>query len=140
MNDRPSASELLEAVEQFLETEVVPALSGKLKYNARVAAHVVGSVRRELACDDEHLQGEWQRLDGLEGRPLPLPGTQAGLRDGIRERTEALVERIRAGEADAGAFREAVVAHLRETVADKLEVARGRRPGATRMERTTRIE
>jgi hypothetical protein len=35
-----------------------------------------------------------------------------------------LVARIRSGEADRGPWREQVVAHLRQTVADKLEVAR----------------
>ena len=60
MNDRPTASELLEAVAKFLESDVVPALEGKVKYNARVAAHVLGTVRREIECEERQLQDEWR--------------------------------------------------------------------------------
>jgi hypothetical protein len=49
----------------------------------------------------------------------------------VRARNEELVSRIRAGKADAGAWREALLDHLERTVADKLEVARPpRRPRA----------
>ena len=38
---------------------------------------------------------------------------------------EELVARIRTGDADTGPWRSALLTHLRETVDDKLEVARG---------------
>ena len=40
--------------------------------------------------------------------------------------------RIRAGEADAGAFREALLAHLSRVVADKLDVAQPPREPRTK--------
>jgi hypothetical protein len=125
MNDRPTASELLEAVAAFLGDEVVPALEGKLRYNARVAAHVVEMVRREIDSEERQLAAEWRRLCELEGRDLPIPDGREAVKEQIRIRTEALVERIRQGEADAGPWRDTLLAHLKQTVAGKLEVAKG---------------
>jgi hypothetical protein len=45
---RPTASELLEAVREFLAGQVMPATSGQLAFHARVAANVLGIVAREL--------------------------------------------------------------------------------------------
>lgn len=125
MNDRPTAGELLEAVRRFLQDEVVPALGGHLKYQARVAANVVAIVTRELASGDRHLAGEWERLGRLLAAKAPLPESREEVRDGLVARNHELVERIRAGDADTGTWREEVLAHLRQTVADKLEVAKG---------------
>jgi len=122
MNDRPTAAELLVAVERFLEESAVPALEGPAKYHARVAANVVRIVARELATEDEHLAREWDGLATLLG-DAPKPAARAALGDAIRTRNEELVRRIRAGDADAGAWREALIAHLSRVVADKLDVA-----------------
>ena len=129
MNDRPTAEELLEAVGRFLSDEALPALEGHLKYQARVAANVVRIVARELATEGAHTRGEWERLCALLEDDAAL---QAGLPEGrdvqreqLTARNEQLVARIRAGDADAGSFRAEVLAHLRQTVADKLAVAKG---------------
>ncbi len=45
---RPTASELLEAVREFLTGQVMPATSGQLAFHARVAANVLAIVAREL--------------------------------------------------------------------------------------------
>ncbi len=45
---RPTASELLEAVREFLTDQVRPATSGQLAFHARVAANVLAIVAREL--------------------------------------------------------------------------------------------
>jgi len=124
VNDRPDAVELLNAVRDFLEAEVVPRLSGRERYHTRVAANVVAIVAREIETEEEHLVSEWQRLGALLDDEDAAPAPRAELREGVRARSAALVERIRAGEADGGAFREAVIDHLRRTVAAKLDVAR----------------
>jgi len=124
MNDRPDAVELLTAVRDFLEGEAVPRLSGRERYHARVAANVVAIVARELESEEEQLGSEWRRLGTLLDEPAEPPAARRELRDGVRARSERLAERIRAGDADGGAFREAVLDHLRRTVAAKLEVAR----------------
>lgn len=122
MQDRPTYSELLEAVQHFLETDVVPALDGPKKFHARVAANVLAIVRRELHAEDGQLRAEWQRLDALLGAAAS-PGDRNALRRRLAERTEALCARIRHGDADAGAWRDTVLAHVRQTVIDKLAVA-----------------
>jgi aminoglycoside phosphotransferase (APT) family kinase protein len=45
---RPTASELLEAVQEFLTGQVRPASAGQLAFHARVAANILGIVAREL--------------------------------------------------------------------------------------------
>lgn len=129
MNDRPSATELLGAVERFLEETAVPALDGPARYHARVAANVVRIVARELETEDEHLRREWQGLAELLDRDPSVPeGGRTGWLDGLRSRNEELAERIRAGDADDGPWRAAVLAHLSRVVADKLDVAKPPRP------------
>jgi len=45
---RPTASELLEAVREFLTSQVMPASAGQLAFHARVAANALSIVAREL--------------------------------------------------------------------------------------------
>ncbi len=122
MQDRPTYDELLAAVERFLSQEIVPNTEGARRFHARVAANVLGIVRRELEREEEQLAAEWAGLDGLLGPAKPQEG-RAALREVVGARTADLCERIRAGEADAGPFREAVISQLRRTVRDKLLVS-----------------
>ncbi|UCE84749.1 MAG: hypothetical protein JSU66_10330 [Deltaproteobacteria bacterium] len=124
MNDRPSAVELLRAVERFLEDAAVPGLDGVQRYHARVAANVVAIVAREIETEDAHQRAEWAGLSGLLGIEAALPPDRAARCAALLERNAELSRRIRAGDADAGPWRDRVLAHLRETVAAKLEVAR----------------
>ena len=127
MQDRPSVSELLDAVRAFLEEDVVPALEGPRQFHARVAANVLAIVGRELAGEEASLLAEWQRLAVVLGEDASAPPARLeALRAAVRERTAALAERIRRGDADAGPFRDAVHAHVRATVEDKLRVANPR--------------
>src|SRR5438034_11476006 len=118
MQDRPTISELLDAVRQFLESDVVPALDGPNKFHARVAANVLAIAQRELKADDAQLRAEWQRLDTLLGAGSALPDDRAAVRQQLAERTAALCARIRDGDADAGPWRDAVLVHVRQTVVD----------------------
>jgi hypothetical protein len=132
VNDRPTGPELLRAVERFLEQEVVPRLEGPRRYHARVAANLVAMVAREIETEEAHLQSEWERLGSLLGLREQRPAQRDELRDAVRERTRALADRIQRGDADRGAWREELIAHLRRTVADKLAVSKP--PRATREE------
>jgi hypothetical protein len=122
MQDRPAISELLQAVTRFLDEEAVPHLTGSRQFYGRVAANVLRIIMRELEHEDSQLAAEWSRLNQL----LPAierPVSQAELRGAIRQRTEELCQRIRRGDADAGPYRDQVLAHLRETVREKLQVS-----------------
>ena len=123
MQDRPTYTELLAAVQHFLEADVIPALEGTKKFHARVAANVLAIVQRELDAEDAQLRAEWSRLDQVFGTSEPLPGDRRELRARLRERTAALCERIRSGAADSGRWRQAVIEHVRQTVVEKLAVA-----------------
>ena len=123
MQDRPTYTELLEAVQHFLEADAVPALEGTKKFHARVAANVVAIIRRELQNQDAQLRAEWARLDAVLGVAEPAPADRSELRRRLRARTSELCERIQRGDADTGAWRAAVLDHVRQTVVDKLRVA-----------------
>lgn len=95
--DRPTVTELVEAVREFLERDVMAATSGRVRFHARVAANVLATVERELAAS-------------------PL----ADLTTAAREREADLARRIRAGELD-GRLDE-IRAEVRATVREKLLV------------------
>ena len=48
LQDRPTAAELLEAVREFLETDVMTATEGRTSFHTRVAVNALGIVEREL--------------------------------------------------------------------------------------------
>ena len=121
MQDRPNYDELLAAVERFLDDEVVAKGEGAQRFHGRVAANVIRIVRRELEHEEAQLASEWESLDALLGE-APRPRDRAALRLVLAQRNEELSERIRSGDADGGDFRDAVLAHVRETIRDKLAV------------------
>jgi hypothetical protein len=121
MQDRPTYDELLSALERWLDDEVVAKAQGALRYQGRVAANIVRTVRRELGSEEAALEREWAGLDGLLG-PGERPRTRVALREALADRTGELSARVRAGDADAGPYRSQVLAHVRQTVRDKLLV------------------
>lgn len=125
MHDRPTIPELLSAVIHLLDREVVPSLSGSRRFYGRVAANVLRIVSRELEYVEDHAVAEWQRLNGLLSA-TEKPARQAEAREAIWQRTEDLCTRIRNGEADSGPYREQLVAHLKQTVYEKLTVSNPR--------------
>lgn len=124
MHDRPTAGELIAAAREHLEHEVLPALAApRLRFRTLVAAHVLGIVERELARGEAPLRDEWARLQALLGQTDAAPASAAELADSVSRGEEELCARIRAGQADAGPFREAVIAHVLATLEEKLRVA-----------------
>ena len=123
MQDRPIATELVAAVRVFLETDVVPNLTGRPRFHALVAANVLAIVEREVSREEDRLVDEWQRLARLLDVNGDPPPRLELLRRGVRDLDEQLTDRVRARHADAGDFAERVRAHLRATVLDKLRVA-----------------
>jgi Domain of unknown function (DUF6285) len=98
MPDRPTAPELLEAVWEFLSTEVLPTFDDhRLKFRTLVAMNALGIARRELESDEPELSAEDLR---------------------------ALADRIRAGDVPADAhavLRAHVAAKLRVSNPSYLE-------------------
>ena len=122
MQDRPSYDELLAAVEQFLDAEIVPNVPGSRGFHARVAANAIRIVRRELSSEEDQLAAEWSGLDALLG-PADRPAGREDMRTALRERNEALCKLIRGGDADDGEAAVKVFEHVQRTVRDKLTVS-----------------
>jgi DNA primase large subunit len=94
VNDRPSASELVEAVSEFLERDVLTATEGRVQFHTRVAINALGMVQRELELG---------------------PGSTT------REQEQALAAEIRSGALDDEL--DDVRARVRASVREKLLVA-----------------
>jgi hypothetical protein len=104
-HDQPDLPTLLEAVREFLSTELEPQTEGRLRYHLKVAANVLAIVERELRLGEEQAARHRARMARLGFA-------------GDRE----LAAAIRSGDLDG---RLGELEHeLRGMVADKLAVAR----------------
>jgi hypothetical protein len=112
-DDRPTAAELVDAVTEFLEHELQPALEGRLGFHTRVAVNALKIVRREMELGPEL---DSARRGGLHDL-LGADDTTSTPRDLEVE----LSRRIRDGSLDAR--RSEVVAYLRATLRRKLDIA-----------------
>ncbi|CAN5698601.1 hypothetical protein BH20ACT2_BH20ACT2_24130 [soil metagenome] len=100
----PTAAELVEAVSEFLATDVAGEVDGRVAFHVRVAVNALGIVQRELASGPAQEAAHRRRLD------------QLGLADDA-----ALAGAIRAGDLDAR--RDEIIDAVRHAVHDKLAVA-----------------
>ena len=106
-HDVPTAEQLLEAVREWLERDVMPAVDGRLRFHARVAVNVLAIVERELALGPAQAEAHRARLSAL----------------GVADEAE-LAARIRAGDLDDRL--DEVKDLVWATVRDKLAVANPR--------------
>ena len=64
-HDAPTAAQLVEAVREFLEGDVMEATEGRVRFHARVAGRVLAQVERELAEGDGPARAHTARLAAL---------------------------------------------------------------------------
>jgi hypothetical protein len=64
-HDVPSTGELVEAVREWLQSDVLAATDGRLQYHTRVAINVLSIVERELALGATHEEAHLDRLRSL---------------------------------------------------------------------------
>ncbi len=83
LHDAPSAAQLVEAVREWLERDVMASTHGRLQFHTRVAVNVLAMVERELALGAQQEAEHAERLARL----------------GCADDAE-LAARIRAGELD----------------------------------------
>ena len=113
-HDLPTAAQLVEAVREFLESDVMPATEGRVHFHTRVAVNALRMVERQFDLGPGQAAAHRAALEGL----------------GVADETE-LAAAIRAGRLDDR--RAEVVDVLRGTVRAKLDVANPRYlPPATR--------
>lgn len=103
-HDRPTATELVEAVRSFLEADVLDATTGRVRFHTRVAINVLAVVERELELGPAQEAARAERLAAL----------------GVGSDRE-LAEAIRSGALDDRY--DEVKAAVWASVADKLAVA-----------------
>ena len=65
LHGAPSSAELLEAVREWLERDVMTSTEGRLRFHARVAANVLATVERELALGEQQRTEHQRRLESL---------------------------------------------------------------------------
>jgi hypothetical protein len=106
-HDAPSVAELVEAVREWIEHDVMPGTEGRLSFHARVAANMLKIVERELEVADVHEERHRARLASI----------------GVSDEAE-LAEAIRSGRLDDRL--DEVRDVVRESVLDKLSVANPR--------------
>ena len=111
--DRPTASELLFAVADFLREEAMPALDRaepRLAFQMRVAVNSLAILEREARLGPAADAREHERLAKLLG----CDGT-------LDELNRELAHQLRAGQRDERDG--ALMAHLEATIADKIAIA-----------------
>lgn len=112
--NRPTGSELLDALREFLDTAVAPQVDATTRFNLRIAANVIGIVQRELQCKETADAVERERLLAL----MPDGPDDAGL-DALNSE---LVRRIRSGCFEDPAAGADLLEHLKATTAAKLGI------------------
>jgi hypothetical protein len=66
----PSTAELVRAVREFLEQDVMPATDGRLSFHARVAANVLAQVERELQSGLPDTTGDADLVKAIRAGPV----------------------------------------------------------------------
>lgn len=64
-HDVPSAGQLVEAVREWLQNDVLTNTAGRLQYDARVAINALSIVERELTLGAAHAAAHVERLRTL---------------------------------------------------------------------------
>ena len=113
VQDRPTAAELVDAVREFLERDVLPSSEGRAAFHARVAINALTIVERELVLGPEIDERVRSLLVTLLREDAPL-----------RDLVALFARRIRDGSLDDR--QEEVLAATRELVRAKLEVSNPR--------------
>ncbi len=122
MQDRPAAPELLDAVREFMATELLPTVGdARLRFRTLVAANLLDMLRRELALEPALLRAEWERLTALLGDADLSPANERELAAAVAAQHAILCTLIREDRAPNDTF-----TALTHSVRAKLEIANPR--------------
>lgn len=97
-HDVPTAAQLVAAVKDFLATDVLPAVEGRVRFHTRVAINVLGMVEREIELGPAQAAAHAARL-----AELGVAGDAelaAAIRDGRLDEDSALVAALTAAVRD----------------------------------------
>lgn len=103
-HDRPTAVELLEALREWMERDLLPGVEGRLQFHTRVAINMVDIVAREIELGADQ------------------QSTHAGVMNSLGVADDAeLAAAIKSGDHDSDL--PGLLAALRSVVEDKVRVA-----------------
>lgn len=122
MQDRPSAPELLEAVAEYLFSELRPEVPREQRFKVLVAANLCTVVAREIRAGEGPDRQDLELFRRLLGESGEVPEDPAELADQTRAAAADLSRRMRSGELDDRL--EELTPKLEEHIRRKLEIAR----------------
>ncbi|MGP3919459.1 DUF6285 domain-containing protein [Nonomuraea sp. 10N515B] len=97
-HDVPTAAQLVAAVRDFLESDVLPAVEGRVRFHTRVAINVLGMVEREIELGPAQAAEHAARLAalGVAGDAELAAAVREGRIADDHELVAALVDAVRA--------------------------------------------
>jgi hypothetical protein len=125
MQDKPDIEALLGAISAMLKDEVVPALTGHLALQVRIAANCLNIIRREVVHAEADGRAEHARLTDLLGEEADLLTLN-----------KALCTRIGSGELGIGDA--ALMEHLWATTLAKVRIDQPNYPTYRRLHTQSR--
>ena len=120
--DRPEAPELLEALAEYLFTEVREAVPREERFRVLVAANLCAVLAREWRAGEAPLWQDLELFAAILGEQPAAAADADQLRVAVREAERRLAETLRSGAMDDRLGE--VAEQLRPHVRRKLEVAR----------------
>ncbi|ABJ76913.1 DUF6285 domain-containing protein [Leptospira borgpetersenii] len=122
MQDKPTSTDLLEAIQDFLMKEVLPQFKDKelLSYKTLVSWNMLGVVSREIRSGEELLDKELGRLVELLNKNLVIPPTLDEKKNLAHVWNVELRDKIRREKLSSENSR--YWNHVKETVKEKVEV------------------
>jgi hypothetical protein len=120
--DRPTASELLDALAEYLFGELRPEVPREQRFKVLVAANVCAVVAREIRAGEGPSREDLALFRELLGQRGALPDDPEALTAETRAAAEELARRLRAGELDDRL--DELAPKLAEQVRRKLDIAR----------------
>ncbi|GBF38440.1 DUF6285 domain-containing protein [Leptospira johnsonii] len=126
MQDKPSATELLEAIQDFLMKEVLPEFRDKdlLAYKTLVSWNMLGVISREIRSGEESLDKELSRLSSLLGKKSEFPKTwneKKDLTSSWNEELRDIIRKEKKSLEDTEYWK-----HIKESVIEKVEIVNPR--------------
>ncbi|PKA16712.1 DUF6285 domain-containing protein [Leptospira haakeii] len=126
MQDKPSATELLEAIQDFLMKEVLPEFRDKdlLAYKTLVSWNMLGVISREIRSGEESIDKELTRLASLLKKKSEFPKTwneKKSLTSTWNEELRDIIRKEKKSLEDTEYWK-----HIKESVIEKVEIVNPR--------------
>ncbi|EQA60585.1 DUF6285 domain-containing protein [Leptospira alexanderi] len=122
MQDKPTSTDLLEAIQDFLMKEVLPQFKDQelLSYKTLVSWNMLGVVSREIRSGEELLDKELGRLVKLLNKNLVIPSTLNEKKNLAHAWNIELRDKIRKEKLSSENLQ--YWNHVKETVKEKVEI------------------